>query len=622
MAEKEDPSGSTEPTDSVGGSSGAGGSANVSSEMSFESMLGVITGVSDSGLEATILESGSGKAGWVLGTMGGADRDAWSPNRYYGYYGYEANERYFELLTNPDSIRQFDTALGALDTNIGKIRDDTMPGLSARQALIAAGLFNQFATQADTNQQALSTQHTDLSGEESSVKGATATALLASLEGHQKTLTSIHKQITDHGGVGAKLTTIAEAVKTFSTTVQGTWDTHRPTIVSTLNKARSAVLKDIYEHIEAGDKAWRAKGNNGMSKAETLRVLSTYTWGNRGGSAPEGFVSASGDLSSPATFDAINAKISEAIQAKLQVAAGEVFTAQQTLETTMRSSLRALDSMVDPVVAPDMPSPGPGGGGVGGPDGGSVGGPDGGSVGGPDGGSVGGPDGGSVGGPDGGSVGGPDGGSVGGPDGGSVGGPDGGSVGGPDGGSVGGPDGGSVGGPDGGAEGGPDLARGQHVPGGDATFGGGDHLGVAGDGLGGSGSFPEGGGPGGDGSSIFGGDSSQPGNQPGGGSSAGGGAFGPGGFGSMPGGRNSSSPTRSDRGDGFGEQDGSSVWGTDRPDVETVVGSAPAAPLLPGEGLPTDLTPKDLPIAPRESGSGSVGSDLGPVAGADGMPVG
>src|SRR5690606_12591286 len=112
-------------------------------------------------------------------------------------------------------------------------------------------------------------------------RGATASALLAHLEAHQRTLRSINRQVTDHGGVGPALLTIGDAIRAFSRYVNDLWNAVRPAIVASLESARNAVMSDIREHIMIADRAWRDQGNNGMSEEETLRVLRIYTWGGR-----------------------------------------------------------------------------------------------------------------------------------------------------------------------------------------------------------------------------------------------------------------------------------------------------------------------------------------------------
>ncbi len=219
------------------------------------------------------------------------------------------------------------------------------------------------------NAEEISARATALGAEDSSIRGSAATALLAQLTAQQKSLASLHRQLTDDGGVGANLRTVAEAVRTFETSVQNTWNQHQEAIANRAAQAKSAVMEDIVRYIEEADRAWRAgaKGRNGMSVEHAKGVFAAYTWGDRAQLAPPGFTGVGGDLRSPSTYGPINRAISQSVRDVLATAAAEVYAAQQTLETAMRSSLRALKQMQDPTAMPEDPSLlYPGGNGVGG----------------------------------------------------------------------------------------------------------------------------------------------------------------------------------------------------------------------------------------------------------------
>ncbi|WP_181408280.1 hypothetical protein, partial [Schumannella sp. 10F1B-5-1] len=340
------------------GADGAGGSSGGSTatgDMGLEALLALVTGVEDSGVAGVLDTLQDGTTGWVTGTPGGPGRDDWSPNLYYGYFHYEEDERIFELINNPEPAQQFNDAFKLLVGNIGKVTSDNMPGLSARRSETASALFANFNQVTGNNVQDITALATSLGAEDSSIRGSAAAALLAQLTSQQKSLEAMHRQLTDDGGVATRLQEVATAVRTFMSSVESTWNAHSTAIADTAGQAKAAVMMDIYKYIEAEDAKWRAakSGRNGMSIEHAKQVMGAYTWGDRGGMAPEGFTSASGDLRSTSTFGMINRAISQSVRDVMAKAAGEVFTAQQTLETAMRTSLRTFKNMQDPTVAPE-----------------------------------------------------------------------------------------------------------------------------------------------------------------------------------------------------------------------------------------------------------------------------
>ncbi|WP_394686146.1 hypothetical protein [uncultured Microbacterium sp.] len=364
------------------GATGAGGSTSGSTatgDMGLESLLATVTGVELTTLGKHLDDMDSATKGWMTGLPGGENRDKWSENMRYGYFHYEDNVRTYELINNPTSNVDFVAKFQQLQTNVAKVASDNAPGLSARRSDIAAALFERFTTVIGENSEHMRARATALGADDSSIRGSAATALLAELTAQQKSLASMHRQLTDDNGVAAALRTVAEAVRTFELSVQNTWNQHQAAISTRALQAKAAVMEDIVQYIEDADRAWRAgaKGRNGMSVEHAKGVFAAYTWGDRAHLAPEGFTSVGGDLRDPQTYGPINHAISQSVRSILATIAAEVFAAQQKLETTMRTSLRALKEMQDPtVIAETSPPPypgagGPGGGGVNGPGGGN-----------------------------------------------------------------------------------------------------------------------------------------------------------------------------------------------------------------------------------------------------------
>ncbi|WP_460980240.1 hypothetical protein, partial [Schumannella luteola] len=364
----------------MAGTEGAGGSSSSStatSDMSLEALLSLVTGVTDSGLAGILSDNEANDRGWVTGTPGGSGRDAWSQNLYYGYYQYEKDIRMYELINNPEPVQAFNEAFAALKANIGKVIADEMPGLSAKRSDTAAALFANFTKVTGQNATDMKQLATALGADDSSIRGSTAAALLAQLESQYKSLERMNESLTDDGGVSAKLTEVANAVRTFMKAVETAWNAHSSEIANTAANAKAAVLSDIYHYIEDADKAYRAEksGNNGMPEDRAKQAFAAYTWGDRGNMAPAGFSPPGGDLRSTSTYGGINRAISQSVRDVLQKVATDVFTAQQTLETTMRQSLRTFKDMQDPTVAPKDTTPdynggdGVGGDGDGPPDG-------------------------------------------------------------------------------------------------------------------------------------------------------------------------------------------------------------------------------------------------------------
>ncbi|WP_344344051.1 hypothetical protein, partial [Agrococcus versicolor] len=363
-----------ETTDGSGthGSDGAGGSASGSTatgDMGLEALLALVTGVEDSRVATVLTQLEDGRTGWITGTPGGDDRDAWSPNMRYGYYHYKDNVRSYELINNPEPMQQFGDSMGALGRNVARVTSDSMPGLSARRAETASALFATFTQVTATNAQDISALATALGADDSSIRGSAAAALLAQLTAQQKSLEAMHRQLTDDGGVAPRLQVVADAVRTFMASVGSTWDAHRAEIGNRASQARSAVMEDIVRYIEEADQAWRAggRGRNGMTVEHAKGVYAAYTFADRAGMAPAGFGGVGGDLHSQSTYGTINRAISQTVRDAMATAAAEVFAAQQTLETAMRSSLRTFKGMQDPTaLVEDTSADYAGGGGVGG----------------------------------------------------------------------------------------------------------------------------------------------------------------------------------------------------------------------------------------------------------------